>query len=794
MVWLNYLQLETNYQDKEFIKKFSDLFILRSFLSHCVFSPNFTVPKEIDSIITLTPEGEQWLPLCKKIKPYNDSDINFALFINFYGHELLIDIYKTDYEALVNIITVNVINEKIKFPWVYEKVLYDRFFDLFQVQTKKLVYDETSKLLDGTPQGVFQLFDIVVGPFGILNSSCKRFLPPVTNARLWHCLNPSCQAEHIVDLSKGNCDITEISDFISRGISIQGPRSEWTSYYTHQLSGPVYYNDFDLNDLPILLADAFSENELHLILKAIIDNYSKDLWDMVPKDKMFKTKLTGSSNQITNKLRKNECFQLILLMPNEVIITCIESLIDNKLLNIPPTEVRKGKYHFAQITALDLICECSQSGVRCIPNSDIPIDCLRLKSLIKELYKGKDLDELKFKLRYVNGVTIDEKIINYIHNEDPKRIINTLIISNEKMLRRTFIYLKFGRYLIPENIDEEDRLVDKILWKLGFNIRQYPLTQNIFWERFNKFLDSTKTYSPYDERDKELIRSAAVNFFVSLEEILDQSLSFITWVLLSDHYDKTKFKYNLVEARKFMASHLNGIQLGTDEPLVFDISGKNTLYPLIKGFSALALVCNKSYRKRNMFKRREDDLPHFHGKSVLVEFPFFYSELILDLREEERKWIISYLIEISNTFESAGIHSIRNRIEHKRDNFPTKEEIEHACNVIQKIVNEMEVYGIYPMFYNYVGEETDQYWRSCAKYNDYKGRIVKINGPFNHNVLDLPSLKEAQIIIPRLHVGNSYDLLRFRMKEDSDYTKLWAGYPKRKLRYSKTVPSEETVQ
>ncbi|GAJ10719.1 unnamed protein product, partial [marine sediment metagenome] len=255
------------------------------------------------------------------------------------------------------------------------------------------------------------------------------------------------------------------------------------------------------------------------------------------------------------------------------------------------------------------------------------------------------------------------------HIEDPKNVINNLIFTSPDNIQLASKILRYGWFEFPSNPEEEKYIIDKILWKSGFDIGIFPPYQRLFWKRLEKFLNIVKTYTIHDERDKELIRSAGVNFFVSLEEILDYSLSFITWALLSDHYDITKFKCNLDDARRFLASHLNGRQLGSNKTLKLNGEGKNTLYPLIKGFTILAELCNEMAKgRRDRLKRPKNKLPGYHGKTEIEQFPFIHTSLILDLRKKDFDRIIGFLKEVTAILEKSQICNIRNRIEHKRPN------------------------------------------------------------------------------------------------------------------------------
>jgi hypothetical protein len=536
-----------------------------------------------------------------------------------------------------------------------------------------------------------------------------------------------------------------------------------------------------LETVPWLIVNAFGQSDLQNIVKILLEKNSKQIRERLPQGQRFKAILAGSAEDISKRLTFAQAFQLMLLMPDDAIIKSLEFLIDSKIIPIPPTEVRYPLYTNVGGSWLSITSECSRFGIRFRSGRE-GISVARLKRLIKELYQDSyQLEQLSWRLRHVTGDSIYEKLDRYVHAEDPKVIATSLIFESQQHIQRTFELLRYGFFKVPSSAEEEQCLIEKVLWKLGFDIGLYPSYQSLLWRRLENLLEVSKTYRDYSEEDRETIRSAAVNFFVSLEEILDYSLSFITWALLSDHYFVTKFKCNFDEARSFMAGRLDGLQLGSNEPLRLDAGGKNTLYPLIQGFGVLAETCEKILDGTGgTFKRPPSEVPDYYEKTEIYSFPFLHKLLLLDLREEDRRRIITLLREITGVFESCDVSNVRNRIEHKRADFPNQDEIERACGSVGAIVKKMEDWGICPTVYLYAGESTDKYGRVVVKLNDYRGKTIEIERPSQFNPVGLPSLREPHIVVPSMHIGDSFELLRFRFEETSDYTEILRTFPKRR--------------
>lgn len=465
MIWKNQLQLENENTNPEFRKKFVRAFTLNFFLKRCLVSDGYKPPDMLGNSISLSPSGNKWKELVQNaVKDITPPEINVALFLKFFHEELFVDVGTTDTEKILDVLHTEIIGDRIKYPWVYDRVLYDRFYDMFPNCTKGLSHIDTMRLLEDTPKGVFQLMDVVVGPFGVLNSECDRFVPPVTNAPMWHCSDPSCYALHPVRLSSGKTKIREAIDFISDEFKkINGSPSEWDGLFYALTVVKKYYDDKYLWKLPFLLANAFSEGEMREILSRLIHKHSEKIRNRFPKEKCFKDILSGSAEQISERLTKSECLQLILSVSEDIIVNCIESLIDEKIINIPSTETRNPRLTYITGGWLDLTCECSQFGVRSISES-YEIALPRLRWLIRELYKEKqELEQLGHKLRYIPGESIYQKLDRYIHDKDPKQIIGDLVYASSDHLKRAFEILRYGNFIHPSSLKEELRLFDKIL-------------------------------------------------------------------------------------------------------------------------------------------------------------------------------------------------------------------------------------------------------------------------------------------------------------------------------------------
>lgn len=786
MNWKNKLQLENEFSDTSFLELFKKAATVSELLKDSIISKNYQPPETLDSMINLSSEGEEWANKLLMANPsLSISEIKFSLLIFFNYKELFLDLESSDIDGLIDFLDDEILKNRIRFPWIFERQLYDIFFEMFPVQTTSLTYDETLALISEASQGVFQIMNYLVGPFGIIRSNENRNLSMSLKIPLWHCADPSCMYFHKVQLSDGKPDnITAIQLLYSEFKKMKYRPSEWKDFYYDQLKKDFeFYDTMHPFHLPHLLFNCFNTDELKAILCQLIINYPEDLRKVLEGKSQFKKILIGFPEKIVDGLNKSQIAQLILVVSDQKIINTVEKMIDKNNIIIPVTELRSPHYAYGFSSWLESNCQCSRFGIRTNP-VEINASILQLKNVLKQIYTEDEEKRklLEHKLRFEQGMTTFEKLDNYLHREDPKNIIKTMIFEIPGNLDKTFHILKYGHFIIPQTGRDEDIVTDKILWKLGFNIGLFPESPALFWQRLKEFEDIAQHNKGITENDKADIRGKGTNFFVSLEEILDDSLSFITWALLSDHYYITKFKCDFEEAREFMALKLNNYEISDSIKLKLNSSGKNNLFGLIKGFTALAEICEEIISEPDKYLRPDNEIPGFHNKSNIQLFPFLHKSMILDIRENELKILLSQLKEIPKDFEKSDIMNIRNNSDHKSNEFPSSERIIKTCREVSQIVLRMEEMGIYPLVYRFSQKNKDEYGRGIIELKNYKGRTIHVYKPSLFEACYLPKTDIPQIAVPCITVGDSNEISRFGFVEESNYQEMWKNYPRRKKR------------
>jgi hypothetical protein len=530
-----------------------------------------------------------------------------------------------------------------------------------------------------------------------------------------------------------------------------------------------------------LTPNGFDDNESMLIVGKLLERNGTAIRERFPDSSRFRELLTGDAAAIASRLDQSQTFQISLLAADTWIVSAIEELIDTEQIKIPATEIRTPTIVRPSNSWNSVACQCSRLGIR-FDASTYDSSLPRLRSLITQLYRSQtEIESLDFRLRHLDGKSLNEKLESYIYRTHPREIVSNLIFVSQSHIQSCFEVLRYGHFSPPTNEVEEKALIDRILWKLGFNLPLFPTFQATFWNRLERFLQSSRTFRPYGDSDEEAIRSAGINLFVSLEEILDYSLSFSTWALLADHYGTTRWTFNLEESRSFMVQKLNGRPIGEHHRLELDSRGRNGLYALIEGFRSLAGLCDELTADPARYERPRKDFPGFAGRSEVERFPFLHTALLLDLEATDRDQILSLLRTITRELNIVDVPNLRNRLGHNRDDFPRQQEIETCCAQLTETISKLEESGLLPTVRLRHRASYDEFGRGDVTLLNFRDAEFHVFAPSQLAACQLPVYSGWIIVAPSMHIGESSELARFRFREASTYRELWKDFPKRRV-------------
>lgn len=709
---------------------------------------------------------------------FNENSIKYSLFCILYSDDFLIDFDNTDFDKLGLLIDNSLKNKQLILPWIYDNLLYNKYYDECYIPGDTMTYNDTLKLLNDTPQGTYQIYDLIFGSFGIMTSETMRNVTPLQGYPLWHCSNPGCFLLHKVKFGKDtNSTVEKIVNLLKENEINQ--TLDIKNYYKYYIvKNEEQYDEFYLGHLPQVLGYCFDSNELKILLEHLIIEHQNEIRIKLP------SKLKGSAKDIASKLSKNECLQIILLLNNTKIVSTLEKLIDSDLIYFPPTEIRNLPFtHNSSSNLVDIYLQCSKYGLRTTAAGG-EISLFRLKNLIQELYP--DESELNWLLRDISvegcpNIEIGGKLIQYINTEDIYIIIAKLITCRKDKINEAISFLKFGNFDYTDTREGENYIIEKIIWKLGFNNNKPPQELKLFWDRYRKFYSACKKHSTYTEEEKDSIRSQSINFFIDLESLLQKSLAYSTWALVSDHYSDTNFEFHYDDAKEVTFKLLNGYKLNEEVAFTLDPSGEDTLYPLIQGFDILAQLCESLLNEKDSHIKPNVELPSGYNQNV-VYFPFLHDMLLFDLPKDSFDKVINELRFINKQLIKINVCSIRNSTSHqrKREKFPTSDELIDFCQEIKPLIERIEKQGLYPLVYSLDKITIDKYNRKLVEMKDYKEATLSFYLSNDGSMYDTPQYDSPHIISPFIKLSPSDPGIRFYIQEKSNYTIMNENYPKRR--------------
>ena len=303
-----------------------------------------------------------------------------------------------------------------------------------------------------------------------------------------------------------------------------------------------------------------------------------------------------------------------------------------------------------------------------------------------------------------------------------------------------------AEHLLNENLSDEG-LSDRVLWKLGFPKTRFGSKLTGLYGNVGKLREVVNSKSYTLEAWREEIRRAGVNLWVVLEDVLESALRFSCWVALKDH-PKEGHTFNTASAGVLVAIELSGV-LRTDQgPVNYSMDRKNTLYPLCVGFRALAQKLETlAASGKAEYQKPEIELAHYCHDSSLQLYPYRHTAWFFDMTDAERTALLNFLGDTSRQLEQNGVLSVRNRLDHHSEDFPTPDEVRACCDAILAAVTGLAEFGLIPRIFAFESGVQDKYGRRIVTSKAHEDMpLLWRPSPLLENIKSLPSADTAQII------------------------------------------------
>ncbi len=772
-------KLEDRYSEPEVKRTIFRFLSIVRILRESIIQKTYRVPPSLHDALQFTSRGQEFYDLLRKRNiPYPEARLICFLEMT-YGDDITIDPVTTDQETLISGVSKEITDRSILHPFTGGRLLYDKYFDLFGEKGRSyLTVQETARLLKDTPQGVYQVFDLVTGPFGVLRSPSSRQLPPDTDVRLRHCADPSCSTVHRVVLSTDqDAEINKSRDGATKITQNDVEyRSVWEEFFRHLAADYVpIYNDWALEPVLMMLGEALTDKELQFLFGWLFDNSSGQLITTTQI-----VGLSGDGSSICRALNRAQILQLIYTCDDESIIQALDTLTRDGQIEVPSGEIRRCVIsRGARFGRHGLYAELGPFGVR-VQSGATSVAPLRARRLVESMYRmddAGDRQELEWQLRDEPSESVEAKLENYLQTNPLRKSLGSLILARKSnvVVATEVLGLDEAGY------NNDEALLSAALWKLGFAIDDLNDPHATFWRLHQRMLQQSRRSLPgVNSTDREDIRSIAGGYFVELEHILEDSLSYITWALMNDHFVSPKpFVYRPALDRLRSMEILT--QKKTDDSggprLVY--GEKNTLFPLVHGFQRLRSRLEELEGHEEDHRRPARQLPDWASMQSLERFPFMHSTPFLDLLPYCRDLIKRMLTEITDRLKGADASDIRNEWLHDRSSMASLERLREALDGIGEAVRTIEENGFSRHLYVKIRDQLDGDGRRTVVFANASGREISFFRPSSFAWLHLPNLSSAQYMMNSARFAEPSETLRFIFEVESPYSAMWDDYPRR---------------
>jgi hypothetical protein len=750
---------------------------LSIFLRHCILDSDYSYPDDLSESLTLTAEGFKAKELLYTIDPgLSLGDIYAILFAVFSHEDVFIDFSHSSSDGLARTISREILENRIRYPFTYHRQLLDRYFYLFGNQyIHNLNSNETQLLLKGTSQGVFQIGKFCVGPYGLLRSGHSRFIPIQNEARIAQCDKPSCQFMHSVKWTTSDTKAGEAFGKLDQRIKLEWSNSApWNAIIRDFLfPDEKFYKQITSDGLLQLISNSLADDELKELFRNCLNDPATELRPAL--NRVVPGASNSSAEVILGKLDRPEILQLLLLISDEEICRIIDVVVLSGQIKFEQTEVRFPKFATRPIaTFLNNSPQISQLGVR-FADSDNAM--LFLMNYIKS---SMDSVALEWELMSVEGISTDEKLDRLINESEVRDLIERFVFRSKDSFESVLNYLSYGSFDFPKTRLERELLIDKFMWKFGFQIAQSNDSSEVLRQRLTELEESVK------ERpgDVDELRATSLHVFVALETFLDETISFVTYCLMGDHIlgvQNGRFGYSITSGREFVHRYLNDRTRSAGTAIKLTSDGKTTLFGLLHSFRELSFFiqeCLENETFEEQTRRPLDEFPSWATEKSSLLFPFDHSVFFYDLEESKLREVLDVLSRVTQILVGAKVDAVRNRVPHGNREFPNVDELSLVLTACDEVLSLLESYGCTANRFVLTESITDRHGRVTRWYESRQGRRVRLRPNSELRSSGIPVNSSNLLMFHGVTIKGTAECPRFIARFESPFDEMWRNVPR----------------
>ncbi len=769
MVGLTAEELLARHTEKDWRRKFVDVSDLLDVLRDCIIDDDYAVPDDLKEALPLSARGNEIKSrlIRREQVPAKEAHLMCALTL---GHdELLVDIHGIEVDALQASISRQILDREIRFPLVFGRAFYDAYASLFDEEKVLVSTDETQKLLNLVPPGVFQYGRFVVGPSGLNTSDHSRSLRFSKRVPAYHCNDPVCRELHPVVLSTSqkapiNAQRQKLTVLLDGESAAQADWVGLAAEVSRQRES--HFGNHWVAPMITLLGDCLGYTELALLLDTVentpLAQRDSEAW------------LDEGDNWRADALER------ALAHSDQVLASTLDHLVHRREIRVPRGEVRSPvTTAHLRSGALRLRPQLGYDGVRFV-SGDPGLPTLRERDLIRKIYLAgstEERHELDWQLRGVDGVSIEVRLDEYLRTAPPAEALTRLVLSRSTSAIAASELAGIG------DLDGADdgQIISRLIWKLGFREEHVEDDHDAFWRLHERLAAAVQTWLGTGPGDDDEFKGLASAYFSQLEGVLQEALGFAAWSLLHDHTSsKRPFTYDNDDDLKNGHSLLHDAYKSLVTPLPgesLSFAGRLTMYKLVRGFAVLSDALRAIEQKREDYARPRDQFPDFARTAALQRFPFSSTAPFLDLAEHSRTRIVEGLSEVSTALQDGNTSNVRNDYSHYRRTSPEVVSMARTLEHVGRAVRLIENLGFGLNLCSPSGESVDQWGRKTVQFVGPRSVSHQISRPSSLQWVGLPSLRQPQYLVRAAAFDDANEVLRFTRRYSSEFSSMWAGYP-----------------
>ncbi len=744
---------------------------LSKFMTACLLPEEYNFPSELAELIVLSPRGQELVDSVHRDNSgIGEADVKAASLASYAaGDVLLINAEATNDEALCSLLTREIAEKRIRYPWVYGRQLDRHYAALYAgaAPVNALPAGQSYRLLDGVPQGVAQVRDMIIGPFGILRSEELRFSPPMSCGPSYRCSVIGCTVAHHVRLTTGT---TPAGTFF-RQLVERYPPTERTSTQVVDWLQPDdrAYDPFNTDSLSWLLGNGLTDSEQKSLLARLVTRVSGGT-----VDRLAAADLLGQNRRqfgaAVDGLDSAQVLQLLLTFSTGDIASHLEGLVDSGEIKLSPGEIRLPvlQRHARGGGAFDTTIELSRAGLRLRPTLRVPL----LRTFLRAIYRAEQ-EDLDYLLRDYPGTSPFDRLDAFLRAVDGREVLRRLVFVSRSTLLRAFDEVRFGRLAVPKNDEESHALEARLLWKLG-GAPEPPASPDARLVQFGNTFRAAIAAAPVEPNEEWFtsVRSAGMDFFVEAEAVLTSTVAFTGWLLTFDHFSQwqDRYRFSRARAQRWTTRLLNDAQT---EGFSFNERG-NPMGTLLQASGMLADLTEATLEHEADYRRAR--IPSYAAHTEAQVFPFRHTRLACDLADPAAQEIVAALRSVQSQFSRGDVAGTRNRLGHPPSTFPTPEELGRALEGALAGIGNGHGLGLAPTVYRRESRSTDGLGREIRVMRDGSGRALNLYGPSEVFMSGMPPGDVQLVIVPGAVLRDTSQPMCFRLQDDTEFAELWSDY------------------